>query len=308
MQEDFYKLKNVQIYPAKNFKVAIDNLTRKMFEMCIDSKDEISFELVESRTKKIKSYIKIFNYGSLKIKFTEFEYAIFNSVISERIAENECTTAAILCRHLGSYRTPGIKLQQAVIDSLEKLACIRIVANLDGTQKFYTSPIGDFEFRGYFLPSESRKMSVNGQPSKVIHFLSKGPVFAIADMKDQIITCPQELMQAPVKATIRSISINHYLLRRISEMKGSLEASKTNKRVKPLRHTILLDSLYKACDITGKRAKQQSREIADIVLKFFVEQNFINNFSYESEECGKIRSVFIDFQLFSASILPFYKA
>ena len=288
-------LPNIQVYPAKNFKLVIDNLTRQMFEMCIDGKDEISLELVESHFKNIHRSIKISNLNSLKAKFTEFEYAVFNSTISERIADNAYTTAAILCRHLGCWQKPSAEIQKAVIDSLDKLAAIRIIANLDGTQKFYTSPIGDFEFRGYLLPSESLKMSINGQPSTLIHFLSKGPVFAIAEMKDQIITCPQELMQTPVKATIRSISINHYLLRRISEMKGSLEASKTNKRVKPLRHTILLDSLYKACDITGKRAKQQSREIADIVLKFFVEKNLIKTFSYETGNGGKIRAIHFEF-------------
>lgn len=295
MQEEIRTLKNIQIYPAKNFKVAIDNLTRQMFQMCIDGEDELSLELVESHIKNVKSYIKISNLNSLSVKFTEFEYAVFNSTISERIANNDYTTAAILCRHLGCWQKPGAKIQQAVIDSLDKLACIRIIANLDGTQKFYTSPIGEFEFRGYLLPSESLKMSVNGQPSTLIHFLSKGPVFAIADMKDQIITCSSALMQAPVRTTPRTIAINHFFLRRILEMKGSAETSKSNKRVKPLRHNILFNSLFKACDISEKRAKQQAREIADIILKFFVEQNFIKNFSFESEKFGKIRSVFIDF-------------
>lgn len=286
---------NIQVYPAKNFKVAIDNLTRQMFEMCIDGKDEISFELVESHLKNIKSSIKISNLNTLSVKFTEFEYAVFNSTITERIAENAYTTAAILCRHLGSWHTPSTEIQQAVIDSLDKLAAIRIIANLDGTQKFYTSPIGDFEFRGYLLPSESLKMSINGQPSSLIHFLSKGPVFAIAEMKDQIITCPAELMQVPVRTTTRTIAINHFLLRRILEIKGSAETSKINKRVKPLRHTILFDSLFKACDINGKRAKQQAREIADIILNFFVEKNLIKNFSYELGNSGKFRAINFDF-------------
>lgn len=286
-------LPNIQVYPAKNFKVAIDNLTRQMFEMCIDGKDEISLDLVESHLKNIKSSVKISNLNSLAVKFTEFEYAVFNSTISERIADNEYTTAAILARHLGAWHTPSSAIQQAVIDSLDKLAAIRIVANLDGTQKFYTSPIGDFEFRGYLLPSESLKMSINGQPSSLIHFISKGPLFAIAEMKDQIITCPQELMQAPVRTTPRTIAINHFLLRRILVIKGSVETSKTNKRVKPLRHTILFDSLFKACGMenASKFQKQDARKTADIILKFFVEKNLIKNFSYEIGNGGKIRAI-----------------
>jgi hypothetical protein len=290
-------LPNIQVYPAKNFKIAIDNLTRQMFEMCIDGKDEISLELVESHFKNIHSSIKISNLNSLKVKFTEFEYAVFDSTISERIAENEYTTAAILCRHLGCWHTPSPEIQKAVIHSLDKLACIRIIANLDGTQKFYNSPIGDFEFRGYLLPSESLSMSINGQPSTLIHFLSKGPVFAIAEMKDQIITCPSELMQAPVRTTPRTIAINHFLLRRILEIKGSVETSKTNKRVKPLRHTILVDSLYKACGMehASKFQKQDARKTANSVLNFFVEKNLIKNFSYETGKGGKIRAINFNF-------------
>jgi hypothetical protein len=102
-------------------------------------------------------------------------------------------------------------------------------------------------------------------------------------------------MQVPVRTTTRTIAINHFLLRRILEIKGSAETSKTNKRVKPLRHTILFDSLFKACDINGKRAKQQAREIADIILNFFVEKNLIKNFSYELGNSGKFRAINFDF-------------
>jgi hypothetical protein len=93
--------------------------------------------------------------------------------------------------------------------------------------------------------------------------------------------------------TRRSIAIHHFLLRRINEMIGSLEASKTNKRVKPLRHTILLDSLYKACGLENatKIEKQRSRDIAVKILNFFIEKNLIKGFSLESSKNGKIRAI-----------------
>ncbi len=290
-------LPNIQIYPTDNFKILIDNLTHKMFEMCIDGETKISFEICESRYKNIKSNVAITNFYSANSKFTEFEYAVFDAITSERIAENEYTTASIICRHLGACHFVTPALQKAVIHSLDKLAAIRIEINMDGTKKFYDSPIGNFEFHGYLLPSESLSMSINGQPATLIHFLRKGPVFAIAEMKDQIISCPSYLMQAPVRTTPRTIAINHFLLRRILEIKGSAETSKTNKRVKPLRHTILFDSLYKACGLedTSSIQKQHARQIAEIVLKFFVEKNFINNFSFDVGKNGKIRSIFINF-------------
>jgi hypothetical protein len=184
------------------------------------------------------------------------------------------------------FVTPA--LQKAVIDSLDKLVAIRIEINMNGTKKFYDSPIGSFNFHGYLLLSESLSMSINGQPATLIHFLRKGPVFAIAEMKDQIISCPSYLIQAPVRTTPCSIL----------EIKGSAEISKTNKRIKPLRHTILFDSLYKASGLedTSLIQKQHARQIAEPFLNYFVDKNFINNFFFEIGKNGKIiRSIFINF-------------
>ena len=135
-------------------------------------------------------------------------------------------------------------------------------------------------------------MSVNGQGASLIHFLSKGMVF-ISEMKDQIITTKQEFFQPPIRMTTRSIAINHFLLRRINEMKGTLEASKTNKRIKPLRHTILLDSLYKACDLenASKEQKQNARTIIESILNYYIEKNFIEGYEFEIGRAGKVRAI-----------------
>jgi hypothetical protein len=78
-------------------------------------------------------------------------------------------------------------------------------------------------------------------------------------------------------------------------MKGTAETSKTNKRVNPLRHTILFDSLYNACDIVGNDAKRNARSIATDILTFFVEKNFIKGYSFEKGKAGKTRAIIVDF-------------
>ena len=290
-------LENIQIYPSENFKFAIDNLTRKTFEICLDNNDEAVFELLESRVKKLKSTVTISNQKALNIKFNEFDFAVFNATIAERIAGNDFTTVAIIRRHLGGKDKQATTLDQAIIDSLEKMAAIRIIAEMKEVEKIYDSPLKDsYSFRGYLLPTESLTMTINGQQATLIKFLSKGPIFAIADMKNQIITCPQELLEPPIKATPRTIAITHYLLRRILEIKGSTETAKTNKRVKSLRHTILFESLYKACDMetSSKITKQTARKTAESVLKYFVEKNLIKGYEFESGNAGKIRAINVD--------------
>ena len=94
-------LANVQLYTTDHFKILIDNLTRKMFELQIDGGENLTAELIESHAKNIKSEIKISNLDKLKIKLDEFHWAIFDACISIIKDGYEYTTLAILRRKLG---------------------------------------------------------------------------------------------------------------------------------------------------------------------------------------------------------------
>lgn len=297
MNESF--LKNVQLYPSDNFKITIDNLTRTALEMCIDGENKVEFELSESRSKKLKTDIKITNLDKIKVKFDEFHWAVFDACSSIIRDGNEYTTLAILRRKLGGSRNKNsredLHLDNDIQNAIEELAMIRINVNMKDTEKFYDSPFdsGGYKFYGYILPNESLEMSVNGQAATLFHFNHRSILVVTSDMKDQVITTDQELFQPPIRMTRRSIAIHHFLLRRINEMIGSLEASKTNKRVKPLRHTILLDSFYKACGLEKSSLiqKQRAREIAVKILHFFIEKELIKGFSLESSKNGKVRAI-----------------
>ena len=305
-------LANIQLYPSDNFKIAIDNLTRKAFELCIDGGEKLTAEITESRAKNIKSAITISNLEKLKIKFDEFHWAVFDACLSEIRAGNEYTTLAVLRRKLGGTANKkylkdenskknspvNLNLDTDIKNAIEELAMVRIVVDMEDTKKFYDSPTksGIYKFNGYILPSESLEMSVNGQDATLYHFTSKSILFATSEMKDQVITCDNELFQPPVRMTRRTVAINHFLLRRILEMKGNAEISKTNKRVIPLRHTILTDTLYRACglDNANKRTKQEARQTAEKFLNYFGEQKLIKGYSIETDRGGKARAINIE--------------
>ena len=297
MNESF--LKNVQLYPSDNFKLTIDNLTRTALEMCIDGDNKVDLSLSESRSKNLKSEIKITNLDKIKVKFDEFHWAVFDACSSIIRDGNEYTTLAILRRKLGGSRNKNsredLHLDNDIQNAIEELAMIRINVNMKETEKFYDSPFdsGGYKFYGYILPNESLEMSVNGQPATLFHFNRQSILVVTSDMKDQVITTDQDLFQPPIRMTRRSIAIHHFLLRRINEMIGSLEASKTNKRVKPLRHTILLDSFYKACGLekSSLKNKQNARDIAFKILTFFIEKELIQGYSLETGKTGKVRAI-----------------
>lgn len=305
-------LANVQLYTTEHFKILIDNLTRKMFELQIDGEENLTAELIESRAKNIKSEIKISNLDKINVKLDEFHWAVFDACISIIKDGYEYTTLAILRRKLGGSANKksitakdengndkkvsvDLNLDNDIKTALEELAIVRIAVNMEDTQKFYESPTksGTYKFNGYILANESLEMKVNGQEATSYHFTGKSILFATSEMKDQVITADQELAHPPIRMTRRSIAITHFLLRRIYEMKGSLEASKTNKRVTPLRHTILFDTLYKACGMENdnKRQKLNAREITEKILKYYVEKKFIEGYELETGKAGKVRAI-----------------
>lgn len=104
-------------------------------------------------------------------------------------------------------------------------------------------------------------------------------------MKNQIITCSQNLLTPPVKATPRTIAINHYLLCRSLEIKCSYESAEKNKRVSPLRKIITLQDMCEKCAIPfdNKLARQDARTTTAI-LHFFVENRIIKILLYLSRK------------------------
>lgn len=301
MKENF--LKNVQLYPSDECKITIDNLTRKAFELCIDGKSDEAFNLKESRAKNIQSTVAISNLDKLKIKFDEFHWAVFDACVSIIKDGYDYTTLAILRRKLGGAankkssdnKVVDLTLDKDIQTAIEELAMVRIAVNMEDTKKFYDSPLesGKFEFNGYILANENLKMSVNGQAASLYHFPRRSILFVTSEMKNQVITTDQEFFNPPIRMTRRSIAINHFLLRRILEMKGSLEASKSNKKVKPLRHTILFDSLYRACGLESENryVKQNARDIVVKILQYFIEKELIKGYEIETGRGGKARAI-----------------
>ena len=289
--------KGVQQYPADNLKITIDYLSRKAFNYKLPAGQIIKDALLESRKKKVISQVTIINAGGEDVEFTEFDRAVLTICIAEQAKGNEYTTPNIIFHQLGGGHRLTAKMKKAILDSIEKLANVRILVEMEEAvgKNIVQSKNDKGSFKGYLLPTESLEATINGQDVSAIHFLSKGIIYGVAEMKNQIITCSQNLLTPPVRATPRTVAINHYLLRRSLEIKGSKESAEKNKRVRPLRKIITLQDMCEKCGIPfdNRRARQQARETATAILKFFVENEIIKNFRFESKD-GKIYSIILD--------------
>ena len=188
------------------------------------------------------------------------------------------------------------------MNSLERLAVVRITVDMPDAKKKlgYGIDRNKTSFTGYLLPTEHVDTKINGQLVSSIHFLKQGILLSMSDMRDQLLTCDQALLNSPIRHSQRGIALNHYLLRRTLEIKGSHESHKSNSRVKPLRKVIAFDTMLKKCGLENLNRQERAniKKIVMTILNFFVEQNVITSYSFEVRERGKIHSIIIDFPSF----------
>lgn len=277
------------VRPSKVFKIPINLLTQKAFGTHLDGNETIETEVLESRRRNITSKVTIINKNQKEVFLSEFDYAVLNACIFEYSRGNEYTSAAIIFRYLGGNRlTPNTRKE--IEHSLEKLATVRIHVDAQNACKkgIIRDEDGSTSFSGYLLPNESLNLKLNGQVVLGVHILSGGIISYMANLHDQIISCPIDLLQAPVKSTPRNIALNHYLLRRTLSIKGSNELAATNKHITPLCKVISFDDLYKQCgvDAKNKRQRQEVRETTEKILQFLVKNDVIADFRFVKKDGG----------------------
>ena len=291
---------NIQLYLSTDFKITIDYLSNEALDTDLDAEATKTGEVIESRRKKIVSSYKIYNLTDSIVQFTEFDRAVLDACIAEQSAGNEYTTPERLYHWLGGGKNLTDEMHRAIMGSIDRLASVRIEVEMETAQKKlgYGANRSQSTFTGYLMPTEMLEIKINGQPAKsAIHFLSKGIVFSVADMKSQIITCNRNLLEAPIRHSERGIALNHYIVRRTLEIKGSHEASKSNKHIRPLRKVISFDTMLKKCGMenANRDTRRKVKKIVKEILEYEIELGAIKSYSFETVGGGKLRSITLEF-------------
>ncbi len=294
---------NIQVNPVKIFKISIDYLSHEALHTSLDAEESREGTIIESRSKGVTSTYKIVNVTSNGIQLTEFDCAVLNAVFSIKNAGNEFTTPEIIYHTLGGGHVLTDEMHKNIMNSLERLAAVRITVDMHDAKKKlgYGIDRDKTSFTGYLMPTEHVDTKINGQLVSSIHFLKQGIILSMSDMRDQLITCDQSLLKAPIRHTQRGIALHHYLLRLTLEIKGSHEAHKSNSRVKPLRKVIAFETMLKKCGLENadKEDRRQIKKSITKILDFFVEQNVISSYTFNVRERGKLHSIIIEYPTFS---------
>lgn len=318
---------NIQLQPVNSFKIPIDLLSKTVLHTNLGAPTEIEQKksywdengnrqfytekflqcneestkcqkLTESKKRNIYSEVTIVNWNNCAVIILEFDFAVLDACITEKLHGNEYTTPNIIFHRLGGGRNLTPKMRKAILDSVEKLSKVRITLNWEDAVK--KNIVKDEQkrstFKGYLLPTESVTLQINGKIIDAIHLLTGGVIINNANIRNQFVTCDTKLLQPPVKTTTQTISINHFFLRRINEIKGSHD-KKYAKRVRQLRKTITFEDMYEKIGLDNGTRKQKwdARKTAFKVLDFLVSENILKKYTVKVSKKSEILALIIDF-------------
>lgn len=264
-----------------------------------------SVELYDSRKRNLTNQVN-FSVNSPNItRLTEFDYAVLDACINEKKHGNTFTTVRRIFHILGGGHILYPQMREAILNSLERLAGVRLHICIDKNamkkgvipkdqQVRFREKDDNFVFNGYLLPTESASATINGKTVDAIHLLSGGALLNNASARNQFATADPTLLKPPVRCTENTVAINHFLLRRSKEIIGSNAPSR--KHVKKLQKIITFADMYERIGITDGTRKQKfdARNTALKILDFFVENGVITSYNVNNKD-GQPYSVHIDF-------------
>ena len=317
---------NIQLKPVDSFKIPIDLLSKTVLHTNLGAPTEFEKEksywdengnrqfrtekflkcndentksqiLTESKKRNIYSEVTIVNWNNRAVAIVEFDFAVLDACITEKLHGNEYTTANIIFHRLGGGRNLTPKMRRAILNSIEKLASVRVTIQWENAVKknIVHDPEKRANFTGYLLPTENLTLSINGKEiADVIHLMPNGVIINNANIRNQISTCEKNLMNPNIRTTPRTVAINHYLLRRSREIIGSNDENR--KHVSRLRNIITFEDMYDKIGLANGTRKQKldAREISIKILDFFVESGLLKGYTVEDKN-GCPYSIIIDF-------------
>lgn len=274
--------------------VLTDKLSQVVFNPASDGKSK--FTVGECKKPMIKTTVKV---EALKGELNQFDKAVFMAAVSVQTSSNEFTTIRELFQLLGGGHVLTANMKQAILESIEKLACTRltITTPVSLLEKFNYSAgknfnlksnsannQAEYEIADYLLPCKTVTEKINGQVvDGAIKFLATSPLVSVAKMKNQIQLRDPNLLQPDIRTSTLTIKLTSYLFERISLIKGSRKQK--NKRVNKLQKIITFEKIFYHCGLADatKRQQQQARDNIEKILNFFVEQGFIKQWNFQKK-------------------------
>lgn len=203
---------------------------------------------------------------------TSYDKRVFIAVANLKAQGHGTVTTAQIYKAMGNRGRPNAQQRQKILKRLETMSLYRVA--LDNSEEAamypkYKKTVNTF----YLLPTNIERGYVNGLiVEDAITILELPKLFIFARERGQFTSTNIALLESPLSQTEANLQLENYFITRISRMKNA------KKRKKPVT-TILLDTVYKNCDINDRKQRERAPEKIERLLQHYKKQGFIEDFT-----------------------------
>ena len=183
-------------------------------------------------------------------------------------------TVAQIYTAMGNAGRPNSTTAKKINDSLTKMQAAHIYLDNTSESKYYK--YDKFVYDASLLPMERVNAVMNGQEVTAVRLFREPPLITFARERKQITTISRKLLESPLSKTEANLTIEDYLLERISHMKNKGKKSKISNKM-------LYDTIYKECNITSRMERSRAPEKIHRLLEFYKEKEFIKDYKAEAD-------------------------
>lgn len=203
---------------------------------------------------------------------TSYDKRVFIAAANLKEQGHDTVTTTQIYEAMGNRSRPNAQQRQKILRSIETMSLCRVTLDNSEEAAMYTS-YDKVKRTFYLLPTTIDKGYVNGLiVDDAITIIELPRLFIFAKKRGQFASTSVALLESPISKTEANLQLEDYLLTRISRMKNA------KKRKKPYSPVILLDTLYKNCDINDKHKRSRATEKIDRLLQHYKKQEFINGY------------------------------
>lgn len=277
------KAEHVTIQKTDNVEYPLDKISGKAWNLLTEDTGgqlAITFDLLpKKRDLQATAYYSI-NFDSLgdNVKITKrlqpYDKRVYIAVSALFNAGNDVITATQIYYAMGNTGKPAPNQIKKIDDSLSKMTGAKITLNNQQEHDALKGKYPLFQYDGSLLPIERITAIVNGQISEsAIHIFREPPLMTFAKARKQVTTIDVKLLQSPISKTDANLSIDDYLIDRISRAKNGKGSS----------CRILFKTLYEHANIKTTKQKQRAPEKVKKYLTYYQQQEFIKRYTMQAD-------------------------
>lgn len=237
------------------------------------NKIDIYFDIDFSGLEELEKQ-GVISFGTKAL--TAFDKRVYDAVCSCFLTNGEYMTISEIYRAMGNTGAPASKQVKKIYESLTKMGALRFYLNneqeIDAGMKYPKVVNPDAPLLPF---KRAEKIIINNKVSKNVIMLYEEPtLLQFARGRDQITSIPIEVLQSPVSKTDTNLSIDTYLIYRISRMKNPSQKSSRK---------ILYETIFDKCGITTKQQRYNAKEKIKNFLDHYKKTNFIKSYSKDKD-------------------------